>query len=150
MNLGCLGISATHFVLNCSFCLAKKFSGQRISQDLADKPDLRWNKEDHAFTKSVEKCLKHYQWLGKHCFEKGLWRYSIVQKFHLTAHMPSTARWMNPGALSLSCSIPEHVYRISKHALIRKWCRGAEPLIWPPAVCIAPPLPSFPLRCWPV
>ena len=62
-----------------------------------DKPDLRWNKEDQvAFTKAVEKCLKHYQWLGKHCFEKGLLRYSLVQKFHLTAHMPSTAQWMNP------------------------------------------------------
>ena len=66
-------------------------------QDLVDKPDLKWKKEDQvAFSKAVEKCLKHYQWLGKHCFEKKLLRYSMVQEFHMTAHMPSTAMFMNP------------------------------------------------------
>ena len=64
---------------------------------MVDQPDSVWTPADHGkFTKALEKCLKHYQWLAKNCFMNGIFRYSLVQKFHLTAHMPTLSQWMNP------------------------------------------------------
>ena len=99
-----------------------------------DQPDSVWTPADHGkFTRALEKCLKHYQWLAKNCFMNGMFRYSLVQKFHLTAHMPTLSQWMNP-RMSLCLQQNRifvwffgYAYCICQHQhALRTWCYGAE------------------------
>jgi hypothetical protein len=66
--------------------------------DIIDKgDDFRWSDCAHAkFTKAIDGFLKHYQWLAKDAFTSGLFRWSLVQKFHMVAHLPQLSRFLSP------------------------------------------------------
>ena len=62
-----------------------------------DKPDLVYTKVmQQAFEKSVEAFLAHYGMLASLSMQAKQLRFSIVQKHHLLAHLPSQSRFIAP------------------------------------------------------
>lgn len=49
-----------------------------------------------AFDKAVGQMLLNYQWLAKDAFTRGETMWSVVQKHHMTCHLPDQAKWVNP------------------------------------------------------
>lgn len=62
-----------------------------------DRPDLVYTKVmQQAFEKSVEAFLAHYGMLASLSMQAKQLRFSIVQKHHLLAHLPSQSRFVAP------------------------------------------------------
>jgi len=64
---------------------------------ITDLPLLVWPSDvQNKFEASVNAALAHYAFLAHNAMSKGLFRYSIVQKFHLTAHLPAQTQFLAP------------------------------------------------------
>ena len=62
-----------------------------------EKRDYCWSRVGwQAFDKAVCKMLINYQWLAKEAFQKRETLWSVVQKHHMTCHLPQQAQWVNP------------------------------------------------------
>jgi hypothetical protein len=67
--------------------------------DLTDLPDLIWPAEvSKAAAAHVDSALAHYSWLARDALRHGKFRYSIVQKHHLWAHMSRQSEFLAPRA----------------------------------------------------
>eukprot|EP00959_Pyramimonas_sp_CCMP1952_P370751 7764986-Pyramimonas_sp.AAC.1 len=64
---------------------------------MCDRQEHVWPDDVHNdFARAVEALLGHYGWLAKNALNRGVKRYSIVQKHHLAAHLPDQSQWLAP------------------------------------------------------
>jgi hypothetical protein len=65
--------------------------------DLMDTEGFTWpTAKTDVFGQNVDRLLRHYGWLADRAFKAGLCRWSVVQKHHMLAHLPSLCKYIAP------------------------------------------------------
>ncbi|CAE7219272.1 unnamed protein product [Symbiodinium sp. CCMP2592] len=65
--------------------------------ELCDNQKYKCDRREHRkMEKEIDKLLLHYTFLSRDAFDRGKKRYSVTQKFHLTAHFHLQCQFMTP------------------------------------------------------
>jgi len=97
--------------------------------------------DQHAnFAKHIDAFLLHYTWLSNYAFTENAYQWSVVPKFHYTAHLPQQAKFLSPrvgwtyggesmvgkiSQLAMACLDGTPAHKVG-YTLFLKYCAGMD------------------------